>query len=131
MAARSICQPGPDNPIIITPFAGRVIVRAGDLVLVDTDRALVLKEANTPPVYYLPHDDTRMASLLRSDTTRWCPYKGEASYFSIPALGDRGFDAVWTYLHPQDAVSAIAHHLAFDRDRVSIEVGAAAVPDAE
>lgn len=62
-----------------------------------------------------------MDLLARSSTTSWCPYKGEASYFSIPSLGARGVDAVWTYEHPNAPAAVVAEHLAFFPDRVSIE----------
>jgi uncharacterized protein (DUF427 family) len=94
MSARPILQPGPDHPITIEPHQGRITVRAGDDVLIVTNRALVLREASYPPVYYQPRADARMDLLARSTTTSWCPYKGEASYFSIPSLGERGVDAV-------------------------------------
>lgn len=121
MSNRPILQPGPDHPIAIERRQGPVTVRAGDCIIAVTDRALVLREANYPPVYYLPRGDARMDLLARSTTTSWCPYKGEASYFSIPSLGERGVDAVWTYEQPSAPTEIIADHLAFFPDRVSIE----------
>jgi uncharacterized protein (DUF427 family) len=59
-----------------------------------------------------------MAALTRSDATTYCPYKGEAAYFNIPAVGDRSVDAIWTYETPYDAVAEIKDHLAFYPDRV-------------
>ncbi len=122
MSARPIRQPGADHPITIEPHQGPVTVRAGDTVIAVTYRALVLREADYPPVYYLPRGDTRMDLLARSANTTWCPYKSEASYFSIPSLGERGVDAVWTYEHPSEPVAMIEDYLAFLPDRVSIEL---------
>ena len=63
--------------------------------------------------------------LSRTDRTSYCPYKGDAGYFSIPAGGDRSTNAVWTYEAPYDAVAAIKDHLAFYPDRVdAIEIRA-------
>ena len=121
MSNRPILQPGPDHPITIESHQGPITVRAGDHVIAATDRALVLKEASYPPVYYLPRGDARMDLLALSTTTSWCPYKGEASYFSVPSLGVRGVDAVWTYEHPSAPAAMVADHLAFFPDRVSIE----------
>jgi uncharacterized protein (DUF427 family) len=110
--------PGSDHPILITPHAGRVVVRAGGKVIVDTRSALALKEASYPVVLYLPRADADMAALERTDHSSWCPYKGEASYFSIPAGGEKAVNAVWTYETPFEAVEAIRDHLAFYPDRV-------------
>ena len=59
-----------------------------------------------------------MAALARSETRTYCPYKGEAGDFSIPAGGERSVDAIWTYETPYDAVAEIREYLAFYRDRV-------------
>ena len=116
--------PGPDHPILITPHTGRVVVRAGGQVIVDTLEALELKEASYPAVLYVPRKDADMAALERTDHASWCPYKGEASYFSIPAGGERAVNAVWTYEKPLAAVESIRGHLAFYPDRVdAIETG--------
>ncbi len=123
MSDKPIRTPGPDHPITITPSDTHVVVRAGGKVIVDTRRALVLQEANYPPVYYLPREDADMAALARSDHGSYCPYKGEASYYGIAAGGDRSIDAIWSYEAPYDAVAPIAGHLAFYADRVdSIEI---------
>lgn len=114
--------PGPDHPITISPAAGRVTVSANGTAVVDSTRALSLKEASYPAVLYIPRDDARMDLLVRSTHTTYCPYKGDCSYYSIPALGARGENAVWTYEQPHDAVAAIAGHLAFYPDRVDIQI---------
>ncbi|MDR6935449.1 DUF427 domain-containing protein [Luteibacter sp. 3190] len=113
--------PGPDHPITVEPAGGRVVVRYGDEVIVDSRAALVLQEASYRPVFYLPRDDARMEALRRSDTHTYCPYKGEASYFSLPGDAPGATDAIWTYEAPYDAVAPIRDHLAFYADRVSIE----------
>jgi uncharacterized protein (DUF427 family) len=118
MSARVIKIPGPDHPITIAPNASRVIVTLGGKVIADTTRALTLREASYPAVHYIPRADVDMAVLSRSDTHSYCPYKGEASYFGIPAGGTRSVDAIWTYEEPYDSVSAIRDHLAFYPDRV-------------
>ncbi len=59
-----------------------------------------------------------MSALTRSQTATYCPYKGDASYFSIPAGGDRATDAIWSYEAPYEAVAAIKGFLAFYPDRV-------------
>jgi uncharacterized protein (DUF427 family) len=118
MPERTIKIPGPDHPITIEPNPGRVVVTLGGRVIADTRAALTLREANYPPVHYIPRRDVDMAALARSATTTYCPYKGEAAYFSIPAGGDRSVDAIWTYETPYSAVAEIKDHLAFYPDRI-------------
>jgi uncharacterized protein (DUF427 family) len=87
-------------------------------VIADTVHALFLREAKYPAVQYIPRNDVDLSALVRSETTSYCPYKGEASYFSIPSGGGRSVDAVWSYEAPHDAVAEIKDYLAFYPDRV-------------
>ena len=118
MTDRPIRIPGPDHPITSEPNRNRVVVTLAGKVIADTRAALTLREASYPPVQYIPRADVDMAALARSETRTWCPYKGEAAYFSIPAGGNRSVDAIWTYETPFDAVAGIKDHLAFYPDRV-------------
>jgi len=118
MLDRIIKSPGPHHPITVEATGHRVIVMLGGRVIAETAKALTLREANYPPVQYIPRKDVDMAALTRSETTTYCPYKGEAAYFSIPAGGERSIDAIWTYEAPYDAVAEIKDHLAFYPDRV-------------
>ncbi len=120
MTDRKVLIPGPDHPITVTPNARRVVVTANGKVIADTTAALTLKEASYPAVQYIPRADADLEALERSDHHTYCPYKGEASYFSIPGI-DQGENAIWTYETPYDAVADIRCHLAFYPDRVTIE----------
>ena len=116
--------PGPDHPITITPHQGRVRVRVGGEVVADTTRALELREASYPPVLYIPREDARMAQMTRTARSTHCPYKGDASYYTITAGGRTAADAVWSYEAPFPAMADITGHLAFYPDRVDgIETG--------
>jgi len=110
--------PGPDHPIIIEPAKSRIVVRAGGKTVADTGRALALSEADYPVVYYVPREDADLSLLERTDHHTYCPYKGDASYFSIVPAGERGANAVWSYRAPYDAVREIEDHLAFYPERV-------------
>ena len=90
----------------------------GGKVVADTTEALTLREASYPAVQYIPRKDVDVSALSRSETHTYCPYKGEASYFSISAGGARSIDAIWTYEAPFDSVASIKDHLAFYPDRV-------------
>src|SRR6202171_3456724 len=87
MADKPMKIPGPDHPISIEANPSRVIVSVGGRVIADTRDALTLREASYPAVQYIPRRDVDMAALTRSEHTTYCPYKGDASYYSIPAGG--------------------------------------------
>jgi uncharacterized protein (DUF427 family) len=106
----------PEHSVIVTPFEGRVVVEANGEVLADTKNALQLKEADYPAVFYIPRRDARMDQLLPTAQRTHCPFKGDASYFSIKGGVE---NAVWSYEHPFDEVREIGEHLAFYPNRVS------------
>jgi uncharacterized protein (DUF427 family) len=110
--------PGPDHPISIEANSSRLVVTVGGRVIADSRAALTLREASYPPVQYFPRADVDMAALTRSEHTSYCPYKGDASYYSIPAGGDRALNAVWTYESPFAAMAQIKDYVAFYPDRV-------------
>jgi uncharacterized protein (DUF427 family) len=114
MAIRAAAEAG----ITIAANPNRVEVRVDGLVIADSTRALVVRAPGTPDVQYVPRDDVDMTRLIRSERTTHCPYKGDASYWSI-RTGRRVLDdAVWSYEVPYPDVAAIAGHLAFYPDRV-------------
>ena len=112
----------PDHPISIVPAAARVRVRLAGHTVADTTRALSLREASYKPVLYIPREDVDMSLLVRTARTTHCPYKGDASYYSIK-VGDRTAEnAIWSYETPRADVPEITGHMAFYPDRVdSIE----------
>ena len=120
--------PGPDHPITIERSPAHVTVSVGGRVIADTRDALTLREASYPPVQYIPRKDVDMSLLERTQHSTYCPYKGDASYFSIPAGGDRAANAVWTYESPFDAMAQIKDYLAFYPDRVD-RISASAPPE--
>ncbi|MCS3729956.1 DUF427 domain-containing protein [Bradyrhizobium betae] len=113
--------PGPDHPITIIPNPRRVRVTAGDIVIAETSKALTLKEAKYPAVQYVPRQDANMALLERTERVTHCPYKGDASYYSVKADGKTLDNAIWTYETPFPAMTEISGHLAFYPDKVKIE----------
>ncbi|UTD28544.1 DUF427 domain-containing protein [Bradyrhizobium sp. WD16] len=113
--------PGPDHPITIEANPRRIRVSLGGLSLADSRRTLTLREANYPPVHYIPREDAAMTQFEPGAHVTHCPYKGDASYFSVKAGSHAIADAIWSYERPYPAVAAIAGHLAFYPDRVKIE----------
>lgn len=107
----------PEHRITVSPAGKRVRVLFGGQPIGDTTRALAMKEGDYPVVYYFPREDVRMERLERSTHSTHCPFKGDASYFS---LKDGPRDAVWSYEAPFDEMLAIREYLAFYPDKVAI-----------
>jgi len=115
--------PDASHPITVTPTEGRVVVARGDRTIADTTRALTLQESTYPAVQYVPLEDVDPAVLERTEHTTYCPFKGDAGYYSLVVGDDLAENAVWTYDAPYDAVAQIAGHVAFYPDQVAITIG--------
>ena len=118
MKEKQIRIPGPDHPISIERNPARVVVSVAGHVVADTRNALTLREADYSPVQYIPREDVDLSQLERTDYATYCPYKGDCSYYSVPAGGKKSVNAVWTYENPYPAVEQIKGHVAFYPDRV-------------
>jgi uncharacterized protein (DUF427 family) len=118
MKEKQIKNPGPDHPISIQHNRARVVVSVAGRVIADTRNALALHEADYPAVQYIPREDVDLTQLERTDHATYCPYKGDCSYYTIPAGGKKSVNAVWSYEDPFPAVGQIRGHVAFYPDRV-------------
>ncbi len=118
--SREMKTPGPDHPITVEKNPARVTVRVGDQVVADTTAALVLQESNYPAVQYIPLADVDPALIKPTDTSTYCPYKGDASYYSLVTGDGELTDVIWTYRAPYPAVAEIADHVAFYANKVEI-----------
>lgn len=105
----------PDHRLTTKPAGVRVQVTFDAKVIADTTDAIRLDEADYPAVYYIPRKDVKMERLVRSSHRTYCPFKGQASYYS---LKDGPDNAVWTYEQPYDEMLAIKERLAFYPDKV-------------
>jgi uncharacterized protein (DUF427 family) len=110
--------PGPEHPIAIAANLKRVRVSFAGQVIADTRRALTLKEATYPAVQYIPRADVAMDLLKPSTHASHCPYKGDASYFTISVNGRTAANAVWSYEQPFPTMAHIAGYVAFYPNRV-------------
>jgi uncharacterized protein (DUF427 family) len=115
-----IKNPGADHPIRVEPNAKRVTVTFAGKTIADTTHAMTMHEADYPPVVYVPRDDVAMGLLERTSHTTHCPYKGDASYFTISAAGRSAENAVWSYEHPYPSALRISSYLAFYPNQVEI-----------
>lgn len=119
------------HPITLSSEAARVRVLFEGHEIADSGDVLLLAEADYPLVRYFPRDDVAMAFLRKTDKTSRCPYKGEASYYTIQRDGKLIENAVWSYETPNPAVIQIAGRLAFYPQHVDFQVDGQAPADTE
>jgi uncharacterized protein (DUF427 family) len=107
--------------IRILPSKGTWVIRANGAVIGKSRKALELYEGARGPVIYFPREDLAMALMDRTATQSTCPWKGKASYFSLATENGTIRDAAWSYETPKAGAEAIAGHLAFYPDKVTLE----------
>lgn len=124
MTATETAGPGPgfikhpEHTVTLSHDGNRVRVVFNGETIAETDAAITMHEASYPPVYYLPRGDVRAEVLNRTDHSTHCPFKGDASYWSI-AVGDKSSEnAVWSYERPFDEVAEIKDYVAFYGNRM-------------
>lgn len=100
---------------------GTWVVRAAGAVLGETQNAIELSEGSYPPVIYFPRSDLAMALFEQTDKTSHCPYKGDATYFTLEGKSGPLVNAAWSYETPKDELDVIAGHLAFYTDDITVE----------
>src|SRR5258706_14343049 len=120
--SRPQLTPGPDHPITVAPADVRVVVRAGERVVADTTDALALQESTYPVAYYIPLADVDQNLLRRTDHSTYCPYKGDASYYTVVTPERELENSVWSYETPYPAVQSIEKRVAFYTDRLELTV---------
>ncbi len=112
--------PGPDHPIAVAPTDARLRVRFETHVIADSVGTLTLQEAGYPPVHYFPRKDVETGFLSKSDHVTHCPYKGDATHWSMIMNGEVAENIAWSYEDPYPAVADIAGRLAFYPDKVEV-----------
>jgi uncharacterized protein (DUF427 family) len=121
--SRAVKIPDATHPITIRPTGTHVTVRVGGVTVAESDNALSLAEASYPVVQYIPVDDVDQSLLDRSTSQTYCPYKGDASYYTVRTPdGTTEADLIWTYEHPYPSVAEIARHVAFYASRAEVTV---------
>jgi uncharacterized protein (DUF427 family) len=111
-------RPDASLQIRVERWPRRVRAVIGDIAVADSTRVLLLLEKGHLPVYYFPADDVRTDLMEPTGKQTRCPYKGEASYWTVKA-GDREVaNAVWGYLEPLPERTDIKGYMAFYWDRV-------------
>jgi uncharacterized protein (DUF427 family) len=124
MSDRPVLEPTEAHPITVAPTGKHVTVHVNGELVAETDQALTLQESTYPSVQYIPLGDVVQEMLQSSDTETYCPYKGDATYYSVVTrAGETVDDAIWTYVQPYPAVGQIAGHVAFYPNKAEVSVG--------
>src|ERR1700721_900862 len=122
MTSRPVLEPTAEHPITINPTGTRVVVRVNGEIVADTNEALQLQEPTSPAVQNIPFKDVVQDRFPRPDTRTYCPYKGEAGYYSVTTAAGTVEDVIWTYDQPYPAVAEIAGHVAFYPHKAEVSV---------
>ena len=122
---RSLYHEYPDYRVDLEPSDESVRVRIGGELIAESDRALVVRETKHDPVTYVPLEDVRQELIEPTSHTTFCPFKGDASYWTVRA-GDRVEEnVIWGYADPFEQVAGLKGYVAFYPDRVEWERGGA------
>ncbi len=108
----------PRHQIVFQPDARRLRAVLGDTVVLDTTRAHLLHESNIGPRIYAPIEDYLPSALTRTATSTHCPFKGDASYWTVRADGKELEDGLWTYEEPTDEAPFLKGYAALYDDKV-------------
>ena len=91
-------EDAPKHLIYWTDFVPRLRATLDGEPLLDTVRAKLLYETGIRPVPYIPLEDFDSARMERTEHSTHCPFKGDASYWSV---GEHE-NVVWAYEEPKD-----------------------------
>jgi uncharacterized protein (DUF427 family) len=116
--ARNYEIDGPKHRLLFTSFPRRIRATFGAETVLDSTAAMLLHESNILPVLYIPLDDFRTDMLVSTDHSTHCPFKGDASYYSITAGNRTAANAVWYYPKPIEAAAWLEGYAACYWDRL-------------
>ena len=116
------------HKITITPTRLHVEVTVDGEKVAESDRPVLLDETGLPTRYYLPRDDVRTELLRPTSHQSTCPFKGQASYWSVEVGDAVHDDLVWSYESPIHEAEAITGLMCFYNERVDLSVEAEAQP---
>lgn len=121
-AARNVVFMARGHEIVITPGDLQVDITVGGEKVAQSNRPVLLDETGLPIRYYLRREDVRMDLLRRTAHTTTCPFKGQASYWTLE-VGDQVYENVaWSYEDPIPGAEGIAGLLAFYDSKVDVAV---------
>ena len=110
------------HSITVTPADLHVEVSVSGVKVAESDRPVLLEETGLPTRYYLPREDVRADLLRPTNSETVCPFKGQASYWSVELDGDVHDDLVWSYEAPIPQAEGVARLFCFYNERVDLVV---------
>ena len=108
----------PEYQIEFEPAGQRVHVVFNGVTVADSRKAMVLRETRLAPVYYLPRDDVRMDLMEPTDYRTHCPFKGNASYWTLTVDDQQAENVLWSYEDPLPEAAVVRNYVAFFRNRM-------------
>jgi uncharacterized protein (DUF427 family) len=116
----SLYHKHPDYRVNLEPNDARVCLRLGDEIIADSSKTVLMRETKLPPVLYFPKADVRFDHLEKTDHESFCPFKGDASYWTVRAADRVEENAVWGYEDPFDEVAGLSEYVSFYADRFTL-----------
>ncbi len=109
---------GPQHKLLFSAFPRRIRAVLAGQTIADSERVMLLHESNIFPVLYIPKSDVAMELLTKTDLSTHCPFKGDASYWTISAGDEPAENAAWSYETPLEAASWLQGYVAIDWHRM-------------
>jgi uncharacterized protein (DUF427 family) len=110
----------PEHTISLSLHPERLRVTFAGQTIAESEHALVMQEGSYPPVYYFPRSDVDMTWLRATDHQSNCPFKGDASYWTLCVGENEEQNAAWSYQTPFDEMREIKDYIAFYQSKVEI-----------
>jgi uncharacterized protein (DUF427 family) len=118
---QSLYHEYPGYQVALEQSSGHIRVKCRGTLVADSRRTLTVRETQHEPVVYFPIEDVRFEHLEKTDLETFCPFKGEASYWSIRTGSGLEENVVWRYEEPFDEVAPLSGYVSFYPDRVDWE----------
>jgi uncharacterized protein (DUF427 family) len=119
------------HKITITPSDLNLEIKVGGETVAESHHPVLLEETGLPTRYYLPRQDVRTELLRPTSTETTCPFKGQASYWSVEVGGNLHDDIVWSYESPIPQAEGVAGLLCFFNERVDLTIDGTHQPTPE
>ena len=100
--------------VVLTPADSRIRALYRGQTVADSARALVMRETRLAPIFYFPRDDVAMELLAKTDRRTHCPFKGDASYWTLNVGEASAENAAWSYEDPYDEALDVKEYVAFN-----------------
>jgi uncharacterized protein (DUF427 family) len=104
---------GPAHTLYFEPYERRMRAVLDGETVIDTTGGMLLYESNIGPVLYVPREDVREDLIERTEHTTHCPFKGDATYWSVGSHEN----VLWGYEEPIESASFLLGYVAPYWDR--------------